>query len=260
MDSVTNLSDKFTILLSTPNTDTHQYFDQIARFSDTNNNTYYRCMYYGQKSRSMDKYIRTGAYLVHCTPNGEYVLRGQVTHCKVTSIVREGKQQYCLYVYPVVHNTVPVEYRPDTSCNRIRRHIGREFRIGDEVYDWPGAFMSGIIPLKKVSHCVEPTLEYAPAAVQHTHDAYTLAHTLTGFRKLLTVPAPFFDGTPSPTASKRKRVSDADVRAVMPRMTNERQMVLAATGLSVAQVQAMDVLTALKKRTSKQRPSLKKTK
>jgi hypothetical protein len=54
---------------------------------------------------------------------------------------------------------------------------------------------------KKVSHCVEPTLEYVPLLQRYNiHDAYTLAHTLTGFRKLLTVPA-LFDGTPSPTAS-----------------------------------------------------------
>jgi hypothetical protein len=257
MASMTDLNDKFTILLSTPNTDNHQYFDQIARFSDANANTYYRCLYYGQKSRSMDKYIRAGAYLVHCMSNGEYVLRGRVTHRKVMPVVYNGMRQYCLYVYPIVHNTVPVEYRPDVPCNRIRRHIGQEFCIGDEIYDWPGAFMSGIMPLNKVSHCIEPELEYAPAAVPSVHP-YTLSHKHTGFGKLLTAPAPFFDGTPlAPAVCKRKRESIYEnVRAVIPRESNDRRMILPPTGLTAEQIQAKHDLSALRKKTHSHRPSL----
>jgi hypothetical protein len=81
--------------------------------------------------------------------------------------VREGKQQYCLYVYPVVHNTVPVEYRPIHHAI-VSDAISDENSVLVMKYDWPGAFMSGIIPLKKVfSHCVEPTLEYCSSGTTH---------------------------------------------------------------------------------------------
>jgi hypothetical protein len=101
MDLVTNLSDKFTILLSTPTPIPISI--SIRSLLLRHNNTYYRCMYYGQKSRSMDSTSGTGAYLVHCTPNGEcpegrsptVKLRLLCAKATVLSVCVPSRTQHC---------------------------------------------------------------------------------------------------------------------------------------------------------------------